>query len=78
MGAHADRKKKRQEQAKAKEAAENQRMAAVLAAKWRRPKVDYHCVHCLREAYHAVTTGTNGYVTDDDLIAASGGTLRHK
>jgi hypothetical protein len=75
MGAHADRKKMRKEQAAQQE---NARMAAALAVKWRRPTVTYKCTHCLREAYHAVTTDTNGYVTDDELIAASGGTLRYK
>jgi hypothetical protein len=78
MGTHADRKKKRKEQAKEAEETETAQMVAVLATKWRCQTVSYKCVHCLRLAHQAVVTGTNGYVTDDELIAASSGMLRHK
>ena len=38
--------------------------------------VPYTCEHCLERAYVAVRDGTNGYVTDQELLAASGGRLR--
>lgn len=41
-------------------------------------KVSWSCEHCLEEAFIAVTHGKSGYVTDDELIEASGGRLEHK
>ena len=48
-----------------------------LGNKWKHPVV-YKCIHCLREAYQSVLNDTQGYVTDDELIASSNNTLKRK
>ena len=59
--------------------------ALAQQAEWQRvlegafgKSVTYSCAHCLKEAHDAVVAGKNGYVTDNELIDASGGRLKHK
>lgn len=54
-----------------------EKMVRALEAAWRRP-VKYTCENCLCDAYQSVVTGTNGYITDEELMASSGNTLRWK
>lgn len=51
-------------------------MIEYLSQRWKRP-VTYSCEHCLTKAYEAERDGVRGYVTDEELIEASGGTLKH-
>lgn len=44
-----------------------------LEKRWGR-KVTATCKHCLATAFHE----SGGYVTDEELIASSGGRLKHK
>ena len=55
-----------------------QKWAAELSLKWGRPVPADGCPHCLETAYYAVMDDRSGYVTDEDLIEASGNTLYHK
>ena len=36
------------------------------------------CDTCLHIAYEAICDGSNGYITDEELIKASNGRLKHK
>lgn len=53
-------------------------MVAFLEQRWGARKVTFKCRNCLVEAFESETNGTNGYVTDEELLAASNGKLRPK
>lgn len=36
------------------------------------------CDTCLQVAYEAIRDGRNGYITDEELLEASNGRLKHK
>ena len=44
---------------------------------WKKP-ITGGCPYCLRIAYRSIMEDRTGYVTDEELIEASGGKLKHK
>lgn len=56
---------------------ENKKMEEYLESAFH-CKITYNCNNCLKEAYNALINNTDGYITDDDLIIASKGRLKHK
>jgi hypothetical protein len=44
---------------------------------WKKP-ITGNCPYCLRTAYISIIDNRTGYVTDEELIEASGGKLKHK
>jgi len=67
--------KKRKE--KENEIKETNNMIAFLEEKWN-TKFKYSCSCCLKEAFLAEFNKKDGYITDDELITASNGRLKHK
>lgn len=52
-------------------------MISFLENKWN-TKFNYSCYSCLKEAYLAEFNKKDGYITDEELITASNGRLKHK
>jgi hypothetical protein len=52
-------------------------MCHFLENKWHNA-VTYKCEHCLQEAYCSELNNTQGYITDEELIASSNNKLKHK
>jgi len=57
---------------------EHAKWAATLSCVWKRPVSVDGCPCRLEIAYNTVMEDRTGYVTDEELIEASGNTLRHK
>ena len=52
-------------------------MCEFLEKKWNN-NVTYNCANCLQEAYDSELNNTQGYITDEELIASSNNKLKHK
>jgi hypothetical protein len=53
------------------------KMCDFLQKKWNNT-ITYTCQHCLQEAYNCELHDTQGYVTDEELIASSNNKLKYK
>jgi|688.fasta_scaffold888281_2 hypothetical protein len=52
-------------------------MVECLENKWK-TTIKYNCENCVRTAYKNIFNGTNGYISDEDLINSSNNHLKTK
>ncbi len=77
MTSGAKRRHERKREKKENEIKETNNMISFLENKWN-TKFNYSCYSCLKEAYLAEFNKKDGYITDEELITASNGRLKHK
>ena len=52
-------------------------MVECLEKKWK-TTIQYNCENCVKTAYENTFNGTNGYISDEDLINSSNHNLKTK
>jgi hypothetical protein len=67
----------KKQQKKDNEKIELKKMVECLEKKWK-TTIQYNCVNCVKTAYENTFNGTNGYVSDEELIHSSKNNLKSK
>ena len=67
----------KKQQQKDNEQKELKKMVECLENKWK-TTIQYNCENCVKTAYENTFNGTNGYISDEELINSSNNNLKSK